>query len=352
MAVELSPRAEILLKSLVDRYIADGQPVGSRTLARQSRLDVSPATIRNIMSDLEEMGLISSPHTSAGRIPTESGYRFFVDSLLKVKPLKRSVLHDLEGELSLPKDPKKMLSTASDLLSSITHYAGLVMSPRDDQTTLKQVEFVPLSGNRILTIMVGSDGQVQNRVMSPARPYSSDELQAAENFFNDLYVGQKLPYIRQKILTEMDRDRNEMDRLMRLAISMAGEIFTDDSKSGGDMLVSGETNLLNVPDLAHLDTLRDLFETFKTKRQLLDLLDNSMNSRGIHIFIGEESGYRAFGECSIVTAGYKVKGQYVGTLGVIGPTRMAYEQVIPMVDVTARLLGAALTQTLGSQKDL
>ncbi|HED14163.1 MAG TPA: heat-inducible transcriptional repressor HrcA [Gammaproteobacteria bacterium] len=344
MAVELSPRAEILLKSLVDRYIKDGQPVGSRTLSRQTKLELSAATVRNIMSDLEEMGLIFSPHTSAGRIPTESGYRLFVDSLLTVKPLNQAILDDLEGELSSPGDPKKMLETASDMLSSITHYAGLVMLPRDTQATLKQIEFVPLSGGRILTIMVSSDGQVQNRVMVSARPYNRAELLEAANFFNDVYAGQKLPYVRKKILAELDRDRDEMNRLMRLAISMAGEILTDDESSSEDMVVSGEANLLGVPDLAHLDTLRDLFETFKTKRQLLDLLDNSANSRGIHIFIGEESGCRAFGDCSIVTAGYQVDGYYVGTLGVIGPTRMAYEKVIPMVDVTARLLGAALSQ--------
>jgi len=345
MAVELSPRAEILLKSLVDRYIKEGQPVGSRTLARQTELQLSPATVRNIMSDLEEMGLISSPHTSAGRIPTESGYRLFVDSLLTVKPLNQSILDDLEEELSTPDDPKKMLATASDLLSSITHYAGLVMLPRDTQTTLKQIEFVPLSGERILTIMVSSDGQVQNRVMVSNRPYNRAELQEAANYFNDVYAGQKLPHVRKKILTELDKDRNEMNRLMRLAISMAGEMLTDDESSAENMVVSGEANLLGVPDFAHLDTLRSLFETFKTKRQLLDLLDNSINSRGVHIFIGEESGCRAFGDCSIVTAGYKVDGYYVGTLGVIGPTRMAYEKVIPMVDVTARLLGAALSQS-------
>jgi len=345
MAVELSPRAEILLKSLVDRYIKEGHPVGSRTLARQTELDLSPATVRNIMSDLEELGLIFSPHTSAGRIPTESGYRLFVDSLLTVKPLNQSILDDLEGELSAPDDPKKMLAAASDMLSSITHYAGLVMLPRDTQTTLKQIEFVPLSGGRILTIMVSSDGQVQNRVMASNRPFDRDELQEAANFFNAVYAGQKLPYVRKRILAELDQDRDEMNRLMRLAISMAREILADDESSSEDMMVSGEANLLDVPDLAHLDTLRDLFETFKTKRQLLDLLDNSVNSRGVHIFIGEESGCRVFGDCSIVTAGYQVDGCYVGTLGVIGPTRMAYEKVIPMVDVTARLLGAALSQT-------
>jgi heat-inducible transcriptional repressor len=340
----LNPRAEVLLKTLIERYIADGQPVGSRALARQAGLELSPATVRNVMADLEEMGLVRSPHTSSGRVPTERGYRVFVDSLLKIKPLNLTEVRRLQDEFETNRDPQQLLECASHVLSEVSHLAGIVMVPRrEEQAAFRQIDFVTLTGGRILVILVTQDGQVHNRVISAEREYSAAELVQAANYFNDTFAGRALSEVHQALVREMQQASDDMQRLMRLAVAMAQQAFDPELPEGDDFVVHGESNLLEIPELGDIRTLRKLFDAFNTKRDLLHLLDRSMRVAGVKIFIGSESGYEVLQECSIVTAPYSVEGQIVGTLGVIGPTRMSYEQVIPIVDVTARLLSSALS---------
>jgi heat-inducible transcriptional repressor len=339
----LNPRAETLLKALIERYISDGQPVGSRTLAKDLGNELSPATIRNVMADLEEMGLIRAPHTSAGRVPTPLGYRVFVDTLLKVRPLDMSELRRLEGELAAAPDPGQLMESTSSLLSQITRMAGIVMVPRQEETSVRQIEFLQLASNRVLAILVTRDGRVHNRVIVTERHYSPAELVEAANFFNATYAGRPLAEVKQVLLAAMQQDSEAMQQAMRTAMAMARQMFTDDSEEGPDLVVKGESNLLDVPELGDMRKLRLLFDAFNTKRDLLHLLDQCLRSNGVQIFIGGESGYQALEECSVVAAPYQVDGRIVGILGVVGPTRMPYEHVIPIVDVTARLLGGALS---------
>jgi heat-inducible transcriptional repressor len=339
----LNPRAEILLKALIERYISDGQPVGSRTLAQDLGNELSSATIRNVMADLEDLGLIRSPHTSAGRVPTPLGYRIFVDTLLKVQPLNLTQIQRLEGELSAAPDTNHLVESASSLLSQVTRMAGVVMVPRQEQTELRQIEFLQLSANRVLAILVTRDGRVHNRVIISDRRYSATDLVEAANYFNDTYTGRSLAEVKQSLLMAMQQDSDAMQQAMRTAMAMARQMFTDDREEGPELVVSGESNLLDVPELGDVRKLRLLFNAFNTKRDLLHLLDQCLRSTGVQIFIGEESGYQALEECSVVAAPYRVDGRIVGMLGVVGPTRMPYERVIPLVDVTARLLGGALS---------
>ncbi len=339
----LTERAEILLRSLIQRYIMDGQPVGSRVLAREAGLDISPATVRNVMSDLEELGLITSPHTSAGRIPTQKGYRFFVDTLLKIRTLDNRALDEIEDRLSGDLDPGHLLERTSELLSTVTHFAGMVLMPGGAHTSFKQLEFLPLSSTRALVILITEDGRVQNRVISTNREYTSSELVEAANYCNARFSSMPLSAVRRALLGEIKEDSEELSRLMRTAAEMAQGLFGDLESTAGEVVLRGEENLLDVPELCDLEKLRRLFDIFKTKHDLLELLDKSMKASGVSIFIGEESGYRAFNECSVITAPYEVDGRCVGTLGVIGPTRMSYGDVIPIVDVTARFLGSALS---------
>jgi heat-inducible transcriptional repressor len=340
----LTPRAEQLLKALIERYIADGEPVGSRTLSRQSGLELSPATIRNVMADLEELGLIQSPHTSAGRVPTALGYRVFVDTLLKVRPLDLAEIQRLGVELAHSGGPQQLLETASNLLSQVTRLAGIVMVPRQRQAAFRQIEFLSLSHNRVLVILITDDGRVDNRVITPDKHYTPAELVEAANYFNETYGARTLEDVKQALLAEMQRDSDAMQRAMSTAMDMARRAFAaGESQDEDDLVVRGESNLLKIPELGDIEKLRDLFDAFTTKRDLLHLLDQSMRAAGMQIFIGGESGYKALEACSVVTAPYQVDGRVVGTLGVVGPTRMAYEQVIPIVDVTARLLGGALS---------
>ena len=341
---ELSTRAEFLLKALVERYIADGLPVGSRVLAKETGLDLSPATIRNVMADLEELGLVRSPHTSAGRVPTEQGYRVFVDSLLTVRPLQATQIRRFKDKFSHEDDPKQLLETASYLLSEMSQLAGLITIRRNDRSVaLRQVEFVALSGQRALVILVTEDGQVQNRVIHTERRYTSAELVQAANYFNESYRGMAIGDVKRALLKEMQQTSEEMQRLMQLALEMARKVLIDDKRDDDDLVVSGESRLMDFPELGDLQKFRRLFEAFTRKRDLLHLLDRSMRVAGIKIFIGSESGYAALEDCSLVTAPYAQGGRVVGTVGVVGPTRMPYEQVIPLVDVTARLLGSALS---------
>ncbi len=340
---KLSERAETLLRTLIELYISEGQPVGSRTLARYADLRLSPATVRNVMSDLEDMGFIQSPHTSAGRVPTQLGYRFFVDSLLKIRPLNPESVEEIQERLEAESDPQLIIASASELLSQVTHFAGVVLLPGQYQAHFRQIEFLSLAPSRVLTILVTDEGRVQNRVIQTDREYRPAELVEAANYFNELYNGSALADVRVRLLNEMHKDSEEMHRIMKTAVSMARGLFETDDVEKDDVLLSGEENLLNVPDLCQINTLQRLLDAFKTKQDLLDLLDRSLRVNGVSIFIGEESGYNALTDCSVVTAPYEADGRIIGTLGVIGPTRMAYEEVIPVVDVTARLLSGALS---------
>ena len=337
----VDPRAQFLLKSLIERYIIDGQPVGSRVLSRQSGLELSPATIRNVMADLEDMGFITSPHTSAGRVPTAKGYRFFVDSLLVVKPLDRSEISELQDQLQADR-PQALVSAAAQLLSSLTQFAGVVATPRRREPSFRHIEFLRLSERRVLLIIVTPDGDVQNRILHTDRQYTPSQLIEASNFFNDHYAGQPFAAIRGLLADELKQLREDVVGLMTAAVD-AGDAALADSRD--DLVVSGEKNLLSASDLSsNMDRLRRLFEIFEQKTSLLHLLDLSQRAHGVHLFIGGESGLAPLDECSVITAPYEIDGQIIGTLGVIGPTRMAYERVIPIVDVTARLLSNALTQ--------
>lgn len=339
----LDQRAQILMKVLVERYIADGQPVGSRALSKSSGLELSPATIRNVMADLEEFGLVTSPHTSAGRVPTAKGYRLFVDSLLTVQPLQQAQLRELQLQLQ-PDQPQRVISAASHLLSELTRFAGVVVTGRKAGTRIRQLEFVGLSERRILLIIVTQTGDVQNRILLTQRPYTGDELTRATNFLNQHFAGLEFDEIRDRIREELLQLREDMSDLMSAAISAGEEAISETSASS--YVLSGERNLLEVEELSsNMGRLRDLFRLFEQKTGLLQLLEVSRNAEGVQIFIGGESGITSLDDCTVVTAPYKVDGQIVGSLGVIGPTRMAYERVIPIVDITARLLSSALTPT-------
>jgi heat-inducible transcriptional repressor len=337
----LDERAQHFLKTLIERYIRDGQPVGSRTLARDSGLSLSPATVRNVLADLEDLGLIVSPHTSAGRVPTAEGYRLFVDSLLTVQPLEYSVFSELENELRSTDNTGKALQSASRWLSSMSSMAGVVTLPKPERVVFRQIEFLRLSAGRILAILVTVDGEVINRVIHSRRDYSASELEQTANYLTQTYSGHSLARVRELMLQELQATREDMNRLSRQAVEMAGQVFGDEPGEG-DCLISGQTNLMGFDELAEMQRLRRLFDAFSEKHEILRLLDDCMSADGIQIFIGQESGYQSFDGCSLVTAPYKVDNQVVGMLGVIGPTRMAYDRVISLVDVTAKLLGAAL----------
>jgi heat-inducible transcriptional repressor len=336
----LNERALILLKTLVERYIADGQPVGSRALSRYSGLDLSPASIRNVMADLEEMGFIASPHTSAGRVPTARGYRFFVDTLLTIKPLDNVEISQLEGQLHA-ENTQKLVISASQVLSDLTHFAGVVMTPRRS-AGFRHIEFLKLSDSRILLILVTPEGDVQNRILLTEKRYTPSELVEAANILNQNYAGLTFEEIRRRIREELKQLTADMTRLMTAALEAGSQAA---SESAEEVVISGEANLLDSQDLSsNMVNLRKLFELFDRRTGLLQLLEISNRAQGVQIFIGGEAGVAPLDECSVITAPYEVDGQVVGTVGVIGPTRMAYERVIPIVDITAKLLSSLLTQ--------
>ncbi len=337
----LDKRAQILLKTLVERYIAEGQPVGSRTLSRHAGLDLSPATVRNVMADLEELGLIASPHTSAGRVPTPQGYRIFVDTLLVTKPLASGDLRELEDHLH-PDSPQRAIQAASQLLSELTHFAGVVMTPRRKAISFRQLEFLRLSEKRVLLIVVTPSGDVQNRILTTERDYSPAELVAAANYLTQNYSGQSFEDISQRLHLELREIRQDMIGLMTVALDASNRAVNEGAEQ---YVISGERNLFSSQDLSQdLSRLRQLFDLLERKTSLVQILDLSLRGEGVQIFIGGESGVTAPDDVSVVTAPYKVDGEVVGTLGVIGPTRMAYDRVVPIVDVTARLLSSALSQ--------
>ncbi|MBI4006066.1 MAG: heat-inducible transcriptional repressor HrcA [Gammaproteobacteria bacterium] len=338
---QLSERSLYLFKSLVEHFIADGQPVGSRTLARDIELELSPATIRNIMADLEDIGLLHSPHTSAGRIPTVKGYRLFVDSLLRVHQLNSREIERIAEELNPGQDKQALLKRTSNILSEITRLAGVVMLPRTEQQSLKRVEFVSLTDNRILVILVINESEIQNRIIHTARIYTPSELQQASNYLNDMFAGKDLPTIRSEILKELKRMKENVNQIMQTAIEMAQQAFMN-IEPRDDYVLAGQTNLMDVAELCDVERLKKLFDSFNQKRDILHLLEQSIHAKGVQIFIGEEAGYDVLDNCSVVISPYEVEGQILGVLGVIGPTRMHYERVIPIVDITAKMLGSAL----------
>ena len=335
----LDDRAKLLLKALVERYIADGQPVGSRTLSRASGLELSPATIRNVMSDLEELGLIVSPHTSAGRIPTARGYRLFVDTMLTAQrdPL---ALESLVAQQKLaPDQPQKVISNAAQMLSSLSHYVGVVMAPRRS-SVFRHIEFLRLSERRLLLIIVSPDGDVQNRVIFTETDYTPSQLVEAANFLNSHYAGLAIEEVRERIQGEVEALRGEIAALMQAAVQVGSEAI----QARDEVVIAGERNLLTVSDFSSdMGSLRKLFDLFEQKAQLMRLLDVSSRAEGVRIYIGGESQVVPFQELSVVTAPYEVDGQVVGTLGVIGPTRMPYDRMIQIVDITSKLVSGALS---------
>lgn len=337
----LNERAQILLKTLVERYIHEGQPVGSRALSKFSGLDLSPATIRNVMADLEEMGLVTSPHTSAGRIPTPQGYRLFVDTLLVVKTLDKVELNHLENQLH-PDNPSRLINVASQLLSELTRFAGVVVTPKRKGAVFRYIEFMALSEKRILLIIVTPEGDVQNRIIFANTPYSQSDLIEAGNFINLHYAGCTLDEIRGRLDKELKQLRSKMISLMSAAIKAGGDAINESSEA---VVLAGERNLLQVNDLSdNLISLKKLFELFERKTKLLQLLELSRQAHGVKIFIGGESDVASLEEFSVVTAPYEIEGEIVGTVGVIGPRRMAYERIIPIVEITAKLLSSGLSQ--------
>jgi heat-inducible transcriptional repressor len=330
----LDDRAKLLLKALVERYIADGQPIGSRTLSRASGLELSPATIRNVMSDLEELGLIASPHTSAGRIPTARGYRLFVDTMLTVNR------QDIPSPTLMAEQPQKVITNAAQLLSNLSQFVGVVMAPRRS-SVFRHIEFMRLSEKRILVIIVAPDGDVQNRVIFTESDYTQSQLIEASNFITSHYAGMAIEQVREKLKTEIEQLRSEIASLMHAAVQVSTEAM---SQAEGEVVISGERNLLAVSDFStDMGQLRRAFNLFEQKAQLMRLLDVSSQAEGVRIFIGGESQVVPFEELSIVSAPYEVDGQIVGTLGVIGPTRMAYDRMIQIVDITSKLVSNALS---------
>jgi heat-inducible transcriptional repressor len=339
----LAERAQLLLKALVENYIRDGQPVGSRTLSRESGLNLSSATIRNVMADLEDLGFVASPHTSAGRVPTDKGYRFFVDTLLKLKPPDGAEIEGMQRLLELQEQSGRSIAqVASQMLSNITHLAGLVTLPNPRYVALSQIEFLALSNNRVLAIMVLSNREVQNRVVHLDRYYSPDELRRAANYLNEIFAGRSLPEVRGHIVSQLRETHEHMNQLMLDAIQMAQKVFASGEEAPVEYVIAGETNLMGFAELGNVEKLRRLFEAFNEKRDILHLLDNCLTAEGVQIFIGQESGYHILDDVSVVTAPYAVDRQVVGVLGVIGPTRMAYERIIPIVELSAKLIGSAL----------
>ncbi|MCD7098812.1 heat-inducible transcriptional repressor HrcA [Stenotrophomonas sp. MMGLT7] len=338
----LDPRARQLLRTLISRYIRDGEPVGSRTLAQHAGLDVSPATIRNILSDLEDIGLLSSPHTSAGRVPTAHGYRVFVDSLVQMQPPAEGEIARLRAELACGSGTQALLGSASELLSAMSHFVGVVSAPRREQFAFRHIDFVPLDAGRVLAILVFSDNEVQNKVIEPRRAYEPAELERVANYLNAHFAGRPLADIRATLLHELRNAKDAMERLLSQSVELAGQALAP--VASDDVVLAGQTRLMGVQDLSDLDRLRELFELFASKREILQLLERTIEAPGVRIFIGEETGMVPLQGVSLVTAPYGVGGKVLGVLGVIGPKRMAYDRMIPLVQAAAGVLGDALGQ--------
>lgn len=339
---EISERARVLLKTLVEYHIREGQPVGSSTLREAAGLPVSAATIRNVMSDLEERGYLHSPHTSAGRVPTALGYRVFVDSLLQVQPLEEDAISAVRAELHPDKSATELVQSASSLLSNITAQAGLVTVPKQETSQLRQVEFLPLSGDRVLVILVVNEREVQNRIIHTRRVFTEDELREAAVMVNQRYAGQPLRNVKERILREMREARSQIDSYLEDALNLANQALQPE-QAEDEYVMAGKSRLFGGASAEELSRLRELFDSFERKKDLLHLLERCTRADGVQIFIGEEAGYEVFGDFSVITAPYSDGVRTLGVLGVIGPTRMEYNRVIPIVDVTARMLSSALS---------
>ena len=343
---EIGEREQQIFRLLVEQYIQDGAPVGSRTLSKMPGVNVSAASVRNVMGDLEDLGLLESPHTSAGRVPTSDGFRLFVDTMLEVQPLVENELDPLKVALSPDQDEKSLLQHTSRYLSHFTNMAGVVTLPKRGATIFRQIEFLPLSEQRVLVILVVNEKNVQNRILTLDRDYEAAELQEISNYLNQTYSGKDLESVKDLIRNELENTRESMNEQMTQMINLAGRVFDNDEQTTDeDVIVEGQTNLMNFSELSDREHLRDLFEAFSQKRDMYHVLERCISAEGVQIFIGQESGYGVLDMCSLVTTSYKVDGEVVGILGVVGPTRMAYDRVVPVVDVTSRLLSAALNSS-------
>jgi len=342
--IEFSDREQHILKLLVDHYIAEGQPVGSRTLSRMPEIDISAASVRNVMGDLEQMGLLKSPHTSAGRIPTSKAWRVFVDTMLEVRQLDEKTVSDFRSVLDPKLSEQNLVKAASNYLSGFTRMAGMVTVPKHEGKALLQVEFLPLSDRRVLVILITGEQEVQNRIIRVDRDYTKDELERFSRQLNTEYLGKPLQEVRDLVRTDLQASREEMGKSMQFMIDIAGQVFGESEieDEETDMVVAGETNLMGHAELNNMETLKELFDAFHSKRDMYHLLEQCVSADGVQIFIGRESGYDALGECSLVTAPYESDGKVLGVLGVVGPKRMAYDQVVPVVDIASKLLSAAL----------
>jgi len=340
----LNPRQELLLKALVESFISDGQPVGSTKLSRATDIGISSATIRSVFVDLEDLGYIYSPHKSAGRVPTELAYRMFVDKMIKVQPVNSGLIKKLKLNLTQGSERKNIVKKTNEILSNITELTGVISLPTQQNTEIKQIDFLNLSDNKILAILINKNNDVENKIINLDKSFSSSELQEAANYLNSIISGQSLLEIRKILLNELEEMRKDMNDIMLSAITFGKKLFldSDNTKKNDDLFVTGQTRLMSCKELSDIEKLRTLFEAFSEKNSILHLLDQSMSSNGVKIFIGAESGYNVLDDCSIVSAPYKFDDDVVGVLGVIGPKRMAYDRVIPIVDITAKLLTEAL----------
>jgi len=333
---EIGEREQQIFRLLVQQYIDDGNPVGSRTLSKMPGVNVSAASVRNVMGDLEDLGLLSAPHASAGRVPTSDGFRLFVDTMLQVQPMGEEDCGELKSRLTADQNEKALLKHATNYLSGFTNMAGVVTLPKRMATVFRQIEFLPLSEKRVLMILVVNEKNVQNRILSLDRDYKAEELQEIANYLNNKYSGRRLEELRDLVRTDLQQTRESMNRHMEQMIKVAGRVFDNDEIEDEDVIVAGQTNLMNFSELSDVESLRDLFEAFNQKRDIYHVLENCINAEGVQIFIGQESGYNVLDMCSLVTSSYEVDGEVVGILGVVGPTRMAYDRVVPVVDVTSK----------------
>ncbi len=342
--IEVSEREHNILRLLVDHYISDGQPVGSRTLSKLPGIGISAASVRNVMGDLETMGLLKSPHTSAGRVPTSAAYRLFVDSMMEYRQPGPELVEEIRTALDPSLSEQNLIKVASTFLSGVTEMAGMITVPKREQLSVRQIEFLPLSEKRILVILIVNDKEVHNRIIQVDREYSKSELEQFANYLNTEYLGKPLAEVRDALQRELEEVRTDMSQRMQFMIEVAGQVLTgtDGKADEEDLLVAGETNLMAHADLSNVDTLKDLFEAFQHKRDIYHLLERCISADGVRIFIGREAGYDALQDCSLVTSPYEVNDSIIGVLGVVGPKRMAYDKVIPVVDVTSKLLSAAL----------
>lgn len=341
--LDVSERERNILRMLVDHYINDGQPVGSRTLSKLPGVGISAASVRNVMGDLENMGLLKSPHTSAGRVPTSAAYRIFVDSMLEYRELERGVIAEIKSALDPSLSDQALIKVASNYLSGMTEMAGMITVPKREQVSVKQIEFLPMSEQRVLAILIHGNDEIDNRVIKMDRDYSKDELDEFARFLNSEYLGRPLSEVRSELQNELHKVRDDMSQRMKLMIELAGEVLHDEQQeTNDDLLVAGETNLMAHEDLSDVSMLRDLFEAFQQKRDIYHLLEQCISAEGVQIFIGKEAGFDVLQDCSLITSPYEVDGSIVGVMGVVGPKRMAYDKVIPVVDITSKLLSAAL----------